>query len=68
VEIYALIERVAAQGMAVLLINSDFEDLARLCHRVLVLRNGEIEYELSGADLTSDRITELVYLRKEKTQ
>jgi ribose transport system ATP-binding protein len=68
VEIYALIERVAAQGMTVLLINSDFQDLSRLCHRVLVLHNGEIEYELSGADLTSDRITELVYLRKEKVQ
>lgn len=68
VEIYTLIEQVAAEGMAVLLINSDFEDLARLCHRVLVLRNGEIEYELSGVDLTSDRITELVYLRRERAQ
>jgi ribose transport system ATP-binding protein len=47
--------------MGVLLIDSDFEDLARLCHRVLVIRAGKIVAELTGQALTRTRILELVF-------
>ncbi|MGE0170397.1 sugar ABC transporter ATP-binding protein [Nocardioides sp.] len=61
-QIYAEVDRAAADGAGVLLIDSDFEDLARVCSRVLVLRSGRICAELTGSDLTRDRIAEYVYL------
>ncbi len=64
-EIYDLIEQAASRGTGVLLIDSDFEDLSRLCDRVLVMREGRIVGELSGADCSADRINEKIYLSDE---
>ena len=61
-EIYRLIDQAAAEGRGVLLIDSDFDDLCRLCDRILVMRQGRIVAELSGDLKTPERITELVYL------
>ena len=52
-EIYEFIKADADQGTGIILIDSDFEDLARLCHRVLVLRDGHIVAELAGEELTA---------------
>jgi ABC-type sugar transport system ATPase subunit len=60
-EIYAAIERAAAAGSAVLMVSSDFEDLAHVCHRVLVMRGRTIAGEMSGADLDRQRILGAVY-------
>ena len=48
----------AAEGRAVLCASSDFEQLATLCHRVLVFRRGRIVAELHGAGLTKEAVTE----------
>jgi len=61
-EIYRLIDQAAAEGRGVLLIDSDFDDLCRLCDRILVIRQGRIVSELSGDLKTRERITELIYL------
>jgi ribose transport system ATP-binding protein len=50
--IYALLREAAARGTAVLLCTAEPEDLAEVCHRVLVMRNGTIADELSGDRLT----------------
>ncbi|MFC3225644.1 sugar ABC transporter ATP-binding protein [Marinibaculum pumilum] len=60
-EIHDLVRQAAARGTGILLVDSDFEDLARLCHRVLVLRDGRIAAELSGDALTRRRILECVF-------
>ncbi len=60
-EIYEFIKADADQGTGIILIDSDFEDLARLCHRVLVLRDGHIVAELAGEELTRSRILQLVF-------
>ena len=52
-EIAALIESLADQGTAVLLVTSEVEEMVALADRVLVLRNGTV-----AAELVSDRITE----------
>jgi D-xylose transport system ATP-binding protein len=41
-EIYALIERLAGEGLGVLLISSEGDEILRLSHRVLVMRDGRI--------------------------
>jgi ribose transport system ATP-binding protein len=51
--LYSLLRTTAASGVAVLVCSSDEQELADLCHRVLVLRDGEIATELTGAELTA---------------
>jgi ribose transport system ATP-binding protein len=58
-EIYELVHRAVADGAAALVASSDFEELARVCDRVIVLRKGEVVAELSGDRLDADRIARL---------
>jgi ribose transport system ATP-binding protein len=51
-EIHLLIERAAADGAAVLVASTDTDELVRLSHRVLVMREGHIASELTGEDRT----------------
>jgi ribose transport system ATP-binding protein len=55
-EIYELTQRLAAQGKSVLFYSSDAEELAHLCHRVLVLREGRIAAELQSPGITAEHI------------
>jgi ABC-type sugar transport system ATPase subunit len=41
-EIYHLLDRLASGGTALLVISSDLDELMGLCHRILVMRAGEI--------------------------
>lgn len=56
-EIFALIAGTVARGTAVLVASVEYEDLAHLCDRVLVLAQGRICAELSGSGLTAEAIT-----------
>jgi ribose transport system ATP-binding protein len=56
-EIYGLIHSLADQGLGVIVVSSDFEELATICDRVLVFDRGRIGAELRGADLTVDSLT-----------
>jgi len=47
-----LVERAAAEGVAVLLTSSEAEDLVAVCDRVLVLRDGLVSAELGGSETT----------------
>ena len=60
-EIMTILRRAAATGVAILVCSSDLEDLGDICSRVLIVRNGQIGGELSGADLTQERIAEECY-------
>jgi ribose transport system ATP-binding protein len=50
-EFYRLLDELRAQGMGVVFYSSDDEELLSLCNRVLVLLEGRIVAELSGAEL-----------------
>jgi len=54
--IYDLLTGLAAEGLGVLLISSDVEEILGLAHRVLVMRLGEITAELTGSDMTEAAI------------
>ncbi|HET6469085.1 MAG TPA: D-xylose ABC transporter ATP-binding protein, partial [Geminicoccaceae bacterium] len=55
-EIYRLLADAVGRGQAVLLISTDFEEVAQICHRALVFRSGRIVAELGGADLSMERL------------
>lgn len=55
-ELYELMMRLAAEGKSILFYSSDTEELAHLCHRVLVLRGGRIAAELAPPALTAEAI------------
>ncbi|WP_223167264.1 sugar ABC transporter ATP-binding protein [Nonomuraea sp. SYSU D8015] len=56
-EIYRLLDGALAEGLAVLLISTDFEEIANVCHRALVFVRGTVTAELSGDDLTVTDLT-----------
>lgn len=60
-EIHAAIRDFAERGVATVVISSDVEELAVLCDRVVVLREGEVTGELRGSDVTEQNIVELSY-------
>jgi ABC-type sugar transport system ATPase subunit len=60
-EIHRLIRDLAGEGMAVLVISSDPEELPDLCDRALVMAEGKIVGELTGEALTRQRIIAASY-------
>jgi ribose transport system ATP-binding protein len=59
--LFDLIKGIVEAGLAVVVASAEHEELANICHRVLIFSDGQITAELSGADLTQDRIVELCY-------
>ena len=55
-EIEALIQDIAGQGISVLLISSELEELVRNCHRVIVIRDGKNIGELESDMLSEGNI------------
>jgi ribose transport system ATP-binding protein len=55
-EIYALIARALDAGLAVVVVSTDFEEVAQICHRVLVFNRGAITAELAGDALTTEAV------------
>jgi ribose transport system ATP-binding protein len=58
-QIYRFIAGLAEQGLAVIVISSEMQELIGLCHRVVVMRNGRVAGEVAQADLSENSI---VYL------
>lgn len=54
--IYELLTSLTGDGMGVLLISSDVEEILGLAHRVLVMRGGRVAAELTGDDVTEAAI------------
>ncbi len=59
--IYALLKGRAADGLAVIVVSSDFEEITHVCDRVLVLSRGRIVRELTGTEIDLDAITRAAY-------
>jgi ribose transport system ATP-binding protein len=59
--IYELIHSLAAEGMAVLLISSEYEEVLGLAHRVLVMRAGRVTAELTGASMNEDALLKAAF-------
>ncbi|MFG2294451.1 sugar ABC transporter ATP-binding protein [Streptomyces sp. NPDC048603] len=55
--IHRLLDGAAGAGLAILLVSTDFEEVADLCHRALVFVRGSVAAELTGAALTPAALT-----------
>jgi ribose transport system ATP-binding protein len=51
-EIYRLLRRMAQDGAAIIIVSTDFEEIAHLCGRCLVFVHGTIVDELAGEAIT----------------
>ncbi|MGQ4599407.1 ATP-binding cassette domain-containing protein [Nocardia sp. R6R-6] len=63
-EIHALIRSAADAGAAVLLVSSDFDELAAAADRVLVLHEGRIVAEIDETPIRESTINDVVYLQE----
>jgi ABC-type sugar transport system ATPase subunit len=62
-EIHRIIRELAAQGLSVIVISSESEELPGLCDRVLVMAEGQVVQELVGSTITRDAILHASYHR-----
>ncbi|MBX6322912.1 MAG: sugar ABC transporter ATP-binding protein [Rhodospirillaceae bacterium] len=64
-EIYRLLAEAVSRGLAVLLVSTDFEEVAKICHRALVFRGGRIVAGLEGRGLTVEQLVQVASLPAE---
>ncbi|MEN9722020.1 MAG: hypothetical protein RJB38_6 [Pseudomonadota bacterium] len=55
-EIYQWIQKLAQQGLAIVVVSSELPELLGLSHRTLVLREGRISAEFSAEEVTQEKV------------
>lgn len=60
-DIWEALDRASAGGTCILIGSTDYEQLARLCHRVLVFARGRVVTELTGRALSKEGIAEACF-------
>ncbi len=55
-EIYRLLNDLAAEGKAIVMISSELPEILRMSHRILVMCEGRITGEVTAAEATQERI------------
>ena len=55
-EIYELMNQLAEQGMAIIMISSELPEIINMSDRVIVMRSGEISAVLEREDLSQEKI------------
>jgi ribose transport system ATP-binding protein len=55
-EIYALLFEALSSGMGVIVVSTDFEEVAAICHRAIVFSRGQVVEEISGVGLTTETL------------
>ena len=55
-EIYHLLYEALASGMGVLIVSTDFEEVANICHRAVVFSRGRIVSELADVSLSTQSL------------
>jgi ribose transport system ATP-binding protein len=62
-EIYRLLNDLAQQGKAIIMISSELPEVLRMSHRIIVMCEGRITGELTSAEATQERIMKLATQR-----
>ena len=59
VEIYNILENYCEEGIGVLLISSEMQELTAICDRIFIMYKGRINGELKGLAITQENILKL---------
>jgi ribose transport system ATP-binding protein len=62
-EIYHLLNDLARQGKSIIMISSELPEILRMSHRIVVMCEGRIRGELSGAEATQEKIMTYATMR-----
>ncbi|SCK28818.1 ribose transport system ATP-binding protein [Variovorax sp. HW608] len=66
-EIYKLLDALAEQGKAIVMISSELPEVIRMSHRILVMCEGRITGEIPGREATQENIMQLATRRDTET-
>jgi len=58
-EIYRLMENLAAEGVAILFVSSELEEILTMSDRVIVMQDGRIAGELTRSELSEEAVMRL---------
>ncbi len=61
-EIYSLMDRLASEGKAIIMISSELDEVIGMSDRIYVMHEGEIAGEIERKDFDSEKIGELMML------
>ena len=53
-DIHEIIRDLGGQGLGVIVISDDLPELLATCHRILVMKSGEIMHEIAGGSISED--------------
>lgn len=67
-EIYRLLNDLARQGKAIIMISSELPEILRMSHRIIVMCEGRITGELSAAEATQEKIMRYATMRESMVQ
>jgi ribose transport system ATP-binding protein len=67
-DVFDRLRKAAVEGAAVVIASAEYEDLAHLCDRVIVFRNGTPVAVMSGGELSAERIVEQSYRNEPREQ
>lgn len=66
-EIYMIIDRLAKEGISVIMVSSEINEIINMCDRVLVMSDGRITGELDRSEFTQELIMSFATTMKEET-
>jgi erythritol transport system ATP-binding protein len=66
-EIHAIVKRLAASGMGVVLVSSELEEVRAAAHRIVVLSRGAITAQFDAAEATDDALASAASAGPERT-
>ena len=66
-EIYKLLDALAEQGRAIVMISSELPEILRMSHRVLVMCEGRLTGEFPASQATQEKIMQLATQRESMT-
>jgi ribose transport system ATP-binding protein len=66
-EIYKLLDSLAEQGRAIVMISSELPEILRMSHRVLVMCEGRLTGEFPASQATQEKIMQLATQRESMT-
>lgn len=67
-EIYTIINRLASEGKAVIMISSELPELLGVCDRIYVMSDGKIVGEMPAKEASQERIMTAIMKKQEVTQ